>query len=127
MLASDRWLALAKAGARPQRLLWASTGTKDPSAPDTLYVDALAAPDTINTMPEQTLQAYADHGKEPERMSHNGSDGDTVVQRFAQAGINADALAERLQREGADSFSKSWQALLKQIDDKRASVAKASA
>jgi transaldolase len=126
LLASDRWQTLAKAGARPQRLLWASTGTKDPAAPDTLYVDALAAPDTINTLPEQTLQAYADHGRAAEPMALDGGDADAVLQAFAQAGVDVDALAARLQREGAESFSTSWQALLKQIDDKRSPITEAA-
>ncbi|MDA3921587.1 MAG: transaldolase [Salinisphaera sp.] len=123
LLASDRWQALAKAGARPQRLLWASTGTKDPAAPDTLYIEALAAPDTINTMPEKTLHAFADHGQVGEPMAVDGGDADTVLQAFAHVGVDADALAARLQHEGAESFSTSWQALLTQIEDKRAAVA----
>jgi len=98
LLASPRWLKLAEAGARPQRLLWASTGTKDAAAPDTLYVEALAAPDTINTMPEKTLQAFADHGE--------------VVAALPVDGGDAEAQASRLQREGADAFAKSWRALL---------------
>lgn len=126
LLASDLWQALADAGARPQRLLWASTGSKDPAAPDTLYVEALAAPDTINTMPEKTLHAFADHGQLGEPMAVDGSDANTVLQAFADAGVDVDALAARLQHEGAESFSSSWQALLKQIEDKRAGVAEAA-
>jgi transaldolase len=126
LLASDRWQALAETGARPQRLLWASTGTKDPAASDTLYVEALAAPDTINTMPEKTLHAYADHGQATAPMAVDGDDADTVLQAFAKAGIDADALAARLQHEGAESFSASWQALLKGIEDKRAQLAEAA-
>ena len=126
LLASDRWQALADAGAQPQRLLWASTGTKDPAEPDTLYVKALAAPDTINTMPEKTLHAYADHGRASEPLAVDGGDADTVLQTFTQAGIDTDALAARLQREGAESFSGSWQALLKQIEAKCPPVAEAT-
>lgn len=126
LLASDDWQALADAGARPQRLLWASTGTKDSAASDTLYIDALAAPDTINTMPEKTLHAYADHGQVPEPMAIDGGDAESELQTFAQAGIDTDALAERLQQEGADSFSSSWQALLAGIENKRKQLAGAN-
>lgn len=126
LLASDRWRALAEAGARPQRLLWASTGTKDSAAPDTLYIDALAAPDTINTMPEKTLHAYADHGQAATPMAVDGGDAELVLKAFAQAGIDVDALAARLQHEGAESFSTSWQALLKGIEDKRVQLAEAA-
>ena len=123
LLASPRWHKLAAAGARPQRLLWASTGTKDPQAPDTLYVEALAAPDTVNTMPEKTLRAYAGHGKLNGAMDADGGDSAAVLQRFAQAGIDVDALALQLQRDGAQAFVKSWKELLKRIADSSASLA----
>jgi transaldolase len=120
LLASSRWQRLAGAGARPQRLLWASTGTKDPGAPDTLYVDALAAADTVNTMPDQTLRAFADHGKVPAPLAVDGGDAEAVLAEFARAGIDCDALAERLQREGAEAFTKSWNALLARIAERTA-------
>ena len=118
LFVSARWQKLATAGALPQRLLWASTSTKDPNAPDTLYVEALAAPDTIDTIPEKTLRAFADHGKIPGVMDPGGGDGEAVLAQFAKAGIDIDALALQLQRDGAASFVKSWQELLKRIADK---------
>jgi len=119
LLESKRWHHLAAAGARPQRLLWASTGTKDPKASDTLYVEALAAPETINTMPEKTLRAFADHGHLKGPMPVFGSDHtDAVLTRFAQAGVDIDALALKLQQDGAKAFVKSWQALLGGIAEK---------
>lgn len=118
MLASSRWRKLAAAGARPQRLLWASTGSKDPDAPDTLYVDALAAPDTINTVPEKTLRAFAEHGAARRAMAEDGGDAEPMLQRLAEAGIDTNALAARLQREGAAAFVKSWRQLLERIADK---------
>jgi transaldolase len=125
LLASPRWHKLAAAGARPQRLLWASTGTKDPEAPDTLYVEALAAPDTIDTVPEKTLQAFAEHGALKGTMAVDGGDAEAMLARFAQAGIDIDALAIKLQQEGAQSFVKSWQQLLQRIADKSAALASA--
>jgi transaldolase len=122
LLASVRWQRLAQAGARPQRLLWASTGTKDPAAPDTLYVEALAAPDTINTIPDKTLLAFADHGKLGPMMPVDGGDAEGVIEAFRDEGVDVDALAARLQREGADAFSKSWNLLLSRIEAKRAQV-----
>lgn len=118
LLASPRWKALEAAGARPQRLLWASTSTKDPSAPDTLYVEALAAPDTIDTVPAKTLQAFADHGRAGAPMALDGGDAEARLRRYADAGIDVDALAHQLQEEGAASFVKSWRQLLGRIDDK---------
>ena len=109
LLASPRWRTLAAAGARPQRLLWASTGTKDPKASDTLYVEALAAPDTIDTIPEKTLHAFAEHGELKGAMAEDGGDAEAVLARFARAGIDLDALAMQLQRDGAQAFVKSWQ------------------
>ena len=127
MLASTRWLKLAAAGAHPQRLLWASTGTKDPAAPETLYVEAFAAPDTIDTMPDKTLLAFADHGKVGATMPIDGGDAEAVLDEFRQAGVDIAALALRLQREGADAFAKSWRELLKRIDEKSAQLATAAA
>jgi transaldolase len=118
LLASARWQKLAAAGAHPQRLLWASTGTKDPAAPDTLYVEALAAPDTIATIPEKTLQAFADHGKVGAPMPLDGGDAEAVIAQFRALGIDDAALAERLQHEGADAFARSWKSLLAGIADK---------
>ncbi len=123
LLGAARWLTLAKAGAQPQRLLWASTGTKDPAAPDTLYLQALAAPDTINTIPEATLKAFADHGRADAAMPVDGGDAEAVLEQFRRAGVDIDALAEQLQREGAASFSKSWQALLARLAEKTAQLA----
>ena len=123
LLASARWHKLAQAGAWVQRLLWASTGTKDPAAADTLYLDALAAPDTINTMPEGTLKALADHGKVGATMPRDGGRAEAMLQEFRRAGVDDNALAERLQREGADSFSKSWKSLLSKIAEKSAALA----
>ena len=114
------------AGMRPQRLLWASTGTKDPKAPDTLYVKALAAPFTVNTMPEGTLQAVADHGEVDQVLAPDGGDCETVLAGFAKAGIDIDALAARLQDEGASSFVKSWNDLMSCIEGKRLEIRKAS-
>ena len=118
LLASPRWKKLADAGARPQRLLWASTGTKDPNASDTLYIEALAAPDTIDTMPEKTLHAFADHGKLRGAMAEDGGDAEATLAELARAGIDVDVLARRLQEEGAASFVKSWNQLLQRIVDK---------
>jgi len=123
LLASPRWRTLAAAGARPQRLLWASTGTKDPKASETLYVEALAAPDTIATIPEKTLHAFAEHGELKGAMAEDGGDAEAVVAGFTRAGIDVDALAKQLQRDGATTFVKSWQELLQRIDKKSAVLA----
>ena len=125
LLASSRWKKLAAAGARPQRLLWASTGTKDPKASDTLYVEALAAPDTIDTIPEKTLRAFAEHGQIKGVMAEDGGDAEAVLARFAKAGFDADALAIQLQREGAQAFVKSWKELMTRIADKSEALAHA--
>ena len=127
LLASPRWQTLAAAGATPQRLLWASTGTKDPAAPDTLYVEALAAPDTINTMPEKTLLAFADHGSLKGMLEANGGDSGVVLARFAAAGVDVDELGATLQRDGAAAFVKSWNDLLAKIASKGAALARAAA
>jgi transaldolase len=126
LLASMRWKKLAAAGARPQRLLWASTGTKDPKASDTLYVEALAAPDTIDTIPEKTLRAFAEHGQIKGVMAEDGGDAEAVLARFAKAGIDADALAIQLQLEGAQAFVKSWKELMTRIADKSDALAHAN-
>ena len=115
MLASPRMQKLENQGARPQRLLWASTGTKDPEASDTLYIEAFAAPDTVNTMPEDTLLAFADHGEVGDPLPSNGGDADEVLAEFEKAGIDVAALAERLQKEGADAFGKSWEDMISSI------------
>ena len=118
VLDSDRWKRLANEGARPQRLLWASTGTKDPSASDVLYIRALAAPLTVNTMPEKTLLAFGDHGIVDEFLPTDGGNAEEVIGRFAAAGVDIDALAKRLQREGADAFVASWDELIENIGRK---------
>jgi transaldolase len=115
LLDSDRFQRLANEGARPQRLLWASTGTKDPEASDVLYVEALAAPFTINTMPDKTLLAFADHGELRDPLPADGGDSEQVLAAFNDAGIDTDALATRLQEEGKDAFDKSWKELLDTI------------
>ena len=118
LLASARWHKLAAAGAYTQRLLWASTGTKDASAPDTLYIDALVAPETINTIPEKTLLAFAEHGQVRQTLTDDARGADAVVAACREAGIDTDALAQRLQDEGAQAFSSSWSSLLGHIADK---------
>src|SRR4029077_926998 len=120
LLGSPRWQRTYNAGARPQRLLWASTGTKDPKASDVLYVKALAAPFTVNTMPEGTLMALADHGELGTIMGADGGDCEEVLAQFAKAGINVDTLAAQLQEEGARSFVKSWNDLMSVIASKSA-------
>jgi transaldolase len=126
LLASARFQRAANAGTRAQRLLWASTGTKDRKASDTFYVKALAAPFTVNTMPEGTLQAFGDHGEVGEILAPDGGDCETVLASFAKAGIDIDALAARLQDEGASSFVKSWNDLMACIDSKSAAIRRAS-
>ncbi|HET7524599.1 MAG TPA: transaldolase family protein, partial [Burkholderiaceae bacterium] len=127
LLASARWQKLARAGAHPQRLLWASTGTKDPQAPDTLYIEALVAPDTINTMPDKTLLAFADHGKVGATMPIDGGYAEAVLAEFRREGVDDDALAAQLQRDGTEAFSTSWAALLSRIEQRSAQLAGASA
>ena len=122
LLCSPRWQRAYNAGARPQRLLWASTGTKDPKASDVLYIKGLAAPFTVNTMPEATLIALADHGELGSIMSADGGDSEAVLAQFAKAGINVDALAAQLQAEGAKSFVKSWNELLGVIGSKSSAL-----
>ena len=122
MIASPRYQRVLNEGARPQRLLLASTGTKDPKAPDTLYVAALAAPLTVDTMPEGTLKAFADHGRVGTPMPADGGDCEAVLAQFADAGIDVDALAARLQSEGAAAFVKSWNELMAVIAGKSAAL-----
>ncbi len=125
VLASPRWRKLAAAGARPQRLLWASTGTKDPAAADTLYVEALAAPDTIDTIPDKTLLAFADHGRVKGTLPPDGGDAEDVIAEIARHGVDATTLAARLQKEGAEAFDASWKDLLECIATTSAKLAPA--
>ena len=127
LLGSERMGRLRRAGAHPQRLLWASTGTKDPAAPDTLYVEALAAPDTIDTMPDKTLQAFADHGRASAPMALGQPEHELVIADIASQGVDIAALATRLQKEGGESFAKSWSDLLAGLRDKTARLAQARA
>jgi transaldolase len=126
LLASPAWQRAYNFGARPQRLLWASTGTKDPSASDILYIKGLASPFTVNTMPEGTLKAFADHGEVGGILPADGGDGEEVLAAFAKAGVDVDALAARLQDEGAKSFVKSWNDLTDCIESKSSAIRKAS-
>ncbi|MEA3175011.1 MAG: transaldolase [Gammaproteobacteria bacterium] len=123
LIAGKRWQELAAKGARKQRMLWASTGTKDPKAPAGLYVEGLAAPDTVDTMPEKTLIAFAEKGTLNGVMAKDGGDAEPVLARFAQAGIDVNALATQLQVDGASSFVKSWTELMQRIKDKSAALA----
>jgi transaldolase len=123
LIESKRWRDLAAAGAMKQRMLWASTGVKDPKAPQSLYVEALAAPGTIDTMPEKTLLAFAKEGKVGAPMAPDGGDAEEVLARFAGAGIDVDALAKQLQLEGAQSFVKSWKELMQSLLDKSKALA----
>src|SRR3954449_8808760 len=123
LMDSARWQRLANAGARVQRLLWASTSTKDPDSPDTMYIDGLRAPHTINTMPESTLRAFADHGRVGEPIAAEGGDAQATLAQFESAGIDIEALAATLQSDGARNFVKSWENLLNRIDDQVAAVA----
>jgi transaldolase len=122
LLDSARWQRVYNAGARPQRLLWASTGTKDPKASDILYVKALAAPFTVNTMPEATLKALAEHTELRSLLSPDGGDAEEALAQFAKAGIDIDGLAAQLQDEGAKSFVKSWNDLMSVIASKGAAI-----
>ena len=123
LIAGQRWKDLEAKGARKQRMLWASTGTKDPKAPAGLYVEALAAPDTVDTMPEKTLIAFAEKGALKGVMAKDGGDAEAVLARFAAAGVNVEALATQLQVDGASSFVKSWTELMQRIKDKSAALA----
>ena len=125
LLDSPRWQRLTNEGVRPQRLLFASTGTKDPDASDVLYVEALAAPFTINTMPDTTLLAFADHGDVGEPLPADGGDAEQVLAEFEAAGVDVAELAARLQREGAEAFDASWSELLQSIEEKSRKLAAA--
>lgn len=118
LLASPRWKKIVAAGFNPQRLLLASTGTKDPKASDVLYIKALAAPDTVNTMPEKTLLAFAAHGEVGSPMPADGGDCEQALAQFAKAGVNLDALAAELQSQGAQAFDESWNDLMQVITSK---------
>lgn len=120
LLASPRWQKLVEAGARPQRLLWGSTGSKDPDASDTLYIEALVAPDTINTMPDKTLLAFAEHGEVKTTMPSDGGDAEAVLAAFARVNVDDVVLAAKLQREGVQSFAESWNELMDCIAAKNA-------
>jgi transaldolase len=126
LIASRRWKRVFNAGARPQRLLFASTGTKDPKASDVLYIKTLAAPLTVNTMPEGTLKEFADHGEVGAIVPEDGGDCEAVLIQFAKAGIDINALAAKLQDEGANSFVKSWNELLAVIASKSATLQQGS-
>jgi transaldolase len=123
LVASQRWKDLEAKGARKQRMLWASTGTKDPKAPAGLYVEALAAPETVDTMPEKTLIAFAEKGSVRGVMAKDGGDAEEVLARFAKAGVDVEAIATQLQVDGASSFVKSWTELMQRIKDKSAALA----
>jgi transaldolase len=122
LLDSNRMQRLMNEGARPQRLLWASTGTKDPEASDVLYIEGFASPFTVNTMPEPTLHAFADHGEVGDLVPADGGNCEEVLAEFAEAGIDADALAARLQEEGKTAFVKSWNDMLESIESKRGAL-----
>jgi len=124
LIATPRYQRVLDAGARLQRLLFASTGTKDPKASDVLYVEALAAPLTINTMPEATLKAFADHGEVGAAMGADGGDCEAVLSEFGKAGVDVDALAEKLQEEGAAAFVSSWNELMGVVASKSAVLEK---
>jgi len=127
LLQSPRWQRAFNAGARPQRLLWASTGTKDPTASDILYVKALAAPFTVNTMPAATLLALADHGELDSILPPDGGDAESVIAEFVKVGVDIDALGLQLQDEGAAAFAASWNELLSVIGSKGRGVNQAVA
>jgi transaldolase len=118
VLDSDRWQRLENLGARPQRLLFASTGTKDPKASDVLYIAALAAPNTVDTMPEETLLAFSQHGKVDKSLPRDGGDCEQVLAAFNKAGVDTAKLAADLQSDGAKSFVDSWKDLLDSIESK---------
>lgn len=126
LLGSARWQRAFNRGARAQRLLWASTGTKDPNASDILYVRDLVAPFTVNTVPEKTLKAFADHGEVGEFLPEDGGDCERVLAGFTRAGVDIDALAARLQDDGANSFVKSWQELLAECEAKSSAIRRSS-
>jgi len=118
----ERFLKLAALGARPQRLLWASTGTKNPEYSDVKYVEALIGPDTVNTMPPETLSAYRDHGKPALRLQEDAAEAQRVLKQLAEAGVDLDAVTQRLEDEGVEKFIKPFDHLLKSIEEQRAAV-----
>jgi transaldolase len=122
LLSTPRWQRIYNLGGRPQRLLWASTGTKDPHVSDVLYIESLVAPFTVNTMPEATLRALAERSEIGPLLPTDGGDCEAVIGEFARAGIDVDALAARLQEEGAASFANSWNELLGVIAAKSAAL-----
>ena len=122
LIDSDRWQRLKNSGARMQRLLWASTSTKDPKAPDDLYVQSLGAPFTVNTVPEATLRAFYDHGHEPKTMPSDGGDSEATLAEFAAAGVDVDAVAAKLQSDGAKSFVDAWNDLMGHIKEQSAAL-----
>jgi len=126
VLASPRWQRAFNSGARPQRLLFASTGTKDPKASDVLYIKELAAPLTVNTMPEKTLKAFAEHGEVTGILPPDAGDSDAVLTQFAAVGVEVESLARTLQDEGAASFIKSWNELMAVIESKSSALQKAA-
>lgn len=126
LMASPRWQRINNEGAHGQRLLWASTGTKDPKASDILYIKALASPFTVNTMPENTLNAFGDHGEVGDVLATDGVAGEKTLAAFTKAGIDIDALAAKLQDDGAASFVASWQELMGGIDAKTEAARKAA-
>ena len=126
LLASPRWQRAFNSGARPQRLLFASTGTKNPKASDVLYVSALAAPLTVDTIPEKTLKAFAEHGQVDGTLPLDGGDSDTVFAQFAAVGVEVESLAAKLQSDGATAFVKSWNELMAVIESKSAALRKAA-
>jgi transaldolase len=127
LMDSDRWQRLANSGARMQRLLWASTSTKDPKAPDDLYVHALGAPFTVNTVPEGTLRAFLDHGHPGKAMPTDGGDSEAILARFRAVGVDVDALAAKLQSDGAKGFVDAWNDLTAHIDAQSAALGAATA
>jgi transaldolase len=119
---SDRWQRLLNEGARPQRLLFASTGTKDPTASDVLYLEGLAAPHTVNTVPEETMLAFADHGRVGALLDPDSAAAQAGLDRFAAAGVDIEAVGRSLQDKGADAFVASWRSLLDRISAKVAAI-----
>jgi transaldolase len=127
LMDSERWQRLENSGARMQRLLWASTSTKDPKAPDDLYLHSLGAPFTVNTVPDETLRAFYDHGHVPKPMPAGGGDSETTLAEFTSTGVDLDAVAAKLQSDGAKSFVAAWNDLLAHIDKQSAALGVASA
>ena len=123
--ASARWLLLAERGATPQRLLWASTSVKDPAYPDTRYVEQLIGPETVDTMPEETLRAYQDHGRPAARLELDIDEARDVLAALERAGVDYDDVTATLEREGVEKFAASFDELLDGLCEKRAATASA--